>query len=72
MDRVGRLLFLFYWQNDTFRERYGSSEMVDLEASLRDVFKNLSDLILFLYKKSVSPVSVLDATSGELSYNLGI
>ena len=72
MDRIGRLMFLYYWNNEDFKERYGQDEMTDLEDSLREVFKSLSDLVLFLHKKSVSPNSVLETTAGDLSEGIGV
>ncbi len=72
MDRIGRLLFLFYWHNEDFKDRYGASDMTDLEDSLKDVFDSLSDLVLFLHKKSISPASVLETSTGDLSENIGI
>jgi hypothetical protein len=54
-DRLGRLLFMFYWHNDKFQERYGEAEMSELEDSLRNSFKGVGDLILFLKKKTVEP-----------------
>ena len=55
LDRVGRLLLLFYWHNDKFRDRYGDGEMQELEDSIRNTFKSTGDLILFLKKKAVEP-----------------
>ena len=71
LDRVGRLLFLFYWHNDDFSERYGTDEMTELEQSLRDVFQSLSDLVLFLSKKTISPDTSTEAVAGDLSEDLG-
>jgi hypothetical protein len=53
VDRLGRLLFLFYWKNTEFAERYGSKDMTDLEDEMRSVFKNLGDLVLKLRQKSI-------------------
>lgn len=55
LDRLGRILFLYYWHNDKFRERYGSQDMSELEDNLRNVFKNLGELALFLKQKTVEP-----------------
>lgn len=71
MDRVGRLLFLFYWHNEKFKSRYGSDEMTELEDTLRDAFHIMSDLILFLSKKTISPNSVMDGLTGDISDDLG-
>ena len=71
LDRVGRLLFLFYWHNDDFQDRYGTDELIELEESLRTVFQALSDLMLFLNRKTVSPDSSVEAVAGDLSEDLG-
>ena len=49
------ILFMFYWHNDKFQERYGKQEMTELESALRNTFKAVGDLILFLKKKSIEP-----------------
>ena len=54
-DRIGRLLFMFYWHNDKVQDRYGKEEMSELESALRNTFKAVGDLILFLKKKSIEP-----------------
>jgi hypothetical protein len=71
LDRVGRLLFLFYWHNDDFQDRYGTDELTELEESLRDVFQALSDLVLFLSKKTISPDTSAESLEGDLSEDLG-
>jgi len=53
VDRLGRILFLFYWKNAEFAERYGSQDMTDLEDEMRSVFKNLGDLVLKLRQKAI-------------------
>lgn len=55
MDRVGRTLFLFYWHFDKFEDRYGKEDLPELEDSLKNVFKAMGDLILFLKQKSIEP-----------------
>ena len=54
-DRIGRMLFLFYWHNDKFVDRYGDSEMRELEDVLKNTFKGVGDLVLFLKKQSIEP-----------------
>ena len=53
LDRIGRILFFFYWHNDDFIERYGSEEIPELEDGLKNIFKGLGDLVLFLQQKTV-------------------
>lgn len=55
LDRIGRIMFMFYWHNDKFKERYGQQDMVELEDNLRNVFKNLGELALFLKQKTIEP-----------------
>jgi hypothetical protein len=67
LDRVGRILFMYYWHYEKFKDRYGSQDMPELEDNLRNVFENLGDLTLFLKQKTVEP-EVTDATAeAELS-----
>lgn len=54
MDRLGRILFLYYWKNLEFTDRYGSEDIANMEDNLRSVFKNYGDLILKLKEKSIS------------------
>jgi hypothetical protein len=55
LDRIGRILFMYYWHNEKFKERYGQQDMVELEDNLRNVFKNLGELSLFLKQKTIEP-----------------
>jgi hypothetical protein len=55
LDRIGRLLFNFYWHNDKFADRFGDSEMPELEDALRNSFEGVGDLVLFLKQKSIDP-----------------
>ena len=66
MDRLGRLLFLYYWHNDKFEERYGKQDMIQLEGNLRNVFKNIGDLVLFMKQKSVEATSSFRDTEPKL------
>ena len=53
LDRLGRILFLFYWKHEDFNSRYGSDDVVEMEDRLRSVFKQLGDLTLKLKEKAV-------------------
>ena len=63
LDRVGRILFMYYWHNDKFQDRYGKQDMIELENNLRNVFKSLGELTLFLKQKTVSPDQHTDSES---------
>ena len=62
LDRIGRILFMFYWHFDKFKERYGSQDMPELEDNLKNVFDNMGDLTIFLKQKTIEP-DVTDATA---------
>lgn len=66
MDRVGRVLFMFYWHNESFRERYGRQELMELEDALRNVFKSQGDLVIFLKQKTIEADPVDDALSIDI------
>lgn len=53
LDRLGRILFLFYWHGEKFQDRYGKADMVELEDGIRNAFEYLGDLVLFLKQRSV-------------------
>jgi len=53
LDKLGRILFMFYWHGDKFADRYGKSDMPELEDSLRNAFEMLGDVILFLKQKTI-------------------
>jgi len=55
LDRLGRILFMFYWHGDRFAERYGKADMPELEDALRNAFEMLGDVILFLKQKTIEP-----------------
>ena len=54
LDRIGRILFLFYWKNEEFVDRYGNEDLNDVEDLLRSVFKSYGDLILKFKEKAIS------------------
>lgn len=55
LDKLGRILFMFYWHGDQFADRYGKADMPELEDSLRNSFEMLGDVILFLKQKTIEP-----------------
>lgn len=52
LDKLGRMLFLVYWETDKFEQMYGRSELPEMTELLSNVFRNLGDLIIFLKRKS--------------------
>lgn len=55
MDRIGRILMIFYWHQDEFGERYGQSELPELEDGIRNAFEAIGDILLALRQKTVDP-----------------
>lgn len=53
LDRVGRVLFLYYWKHNDFVSRYGTDDTVEMEDVLKNVFNNLGKLTLDLKSKAV-------------------
>ena len=53
LDRLGRILFLYYWKNEDFAERYGSNDIAEMEDLIRSVFKSFGELVLQLRKKAI-------------------
>jgi hypothetical protein len=55
LDKLGRILFMFYWHQDEFEDRYGKQDLPELEDSLRNAFESLGDITLFLKEKTIEP-----------------
>lgn len=53
LDKLGRILFMFYWHQEEFEDRYGKQDLPELEDSLRNAFEVLGDVVLFLKEKTV-------------------
>jgi len=54
LDKLGRILFMFYWHQEEFENRFGRDDLPELEDSIRNAFEVLGDVVLFLKQKSVS------------------
>lgn len=55
LDKLGRILFMFYWHQEEFEDRYGKQDLPELEDSLRNSFEALGDCTLFLKEKTIEP-----------------
>lgn len=64
LDKLGRILFLFYWHQEEFEDRYGKQDLPELEDSLRNAFETLGDVTLFLKEKSVGSLDEYGGGSG--------
>jgi hypothetical protein len=59
LDKLGRMLFLAYWDTQTFEKMYGKDELPELIELVKNVFNNLGDLVIFL-KRKVPDISIND------------
>ena len=70
LDSLGRLLMNFYWHQEEFEDRYGKSDLPELEDSLRNAFESLGDITLFLKEKTIeSPFDQGDVNLEETARN---
>jgi hypothetical protein len=53
LDRMCRLLLLFYWHNSDFAEEYGIDEMADFEDLILSTIKSTAKVVLFLKQRAV-------------------
>jgi hypothetical protein len=65
LDKLGRILFLFYWHQEEFEDRYGKQDLPELEDTLRNAFEVLGDLVLFLKEKTVQSGVMFDSGVGR-------
>ena len=67
LDKLGRMLFMIYWETEKFHKMYGVDELPELLELIKSVFRNLGDLVIFLKRKfpevSIN-VSEQDVTEG--------
>lgn len=52
LDRIGRILFLFYWKPEDFAQAFGSDDQTQLENKLISNFKSFGELVLELLQKN--------------------
>lgn len=70
LDALGRLIMNFYWHQEEFEDRYGKSDLPELEDSLRNAFESLGDITLFLKEKTIeSPFDEGDVDLEETARN---
>lgn len=51
LDKLGRMLFMVYWETEKFQQMYGQDELPELLELVKNVFNNLGDLIIFMKRK---------------------
>lgn len=51
LDRIGRMIFLFYWKPEDFADLYGEDDQTGLENMLLSTFSSYGELVLEILKK---------------------
>lgn len=64
LDKLGRMILVFYWHNEELAERFGEKDLPRLEDVLRNAFDVLGDVVLFVQEKTVEPLGYADAKLG--------
>tara|TARA_R110000851_G_scaffold127413_2_gene259424 strand:+ start:1789 stop:3948 length:2160 start_codon:yes stop_codon:yes gene_type:complete len=62
LDKLGRMLFLYWWKADKFIEKYHDSDLQETEDSLRNLFRSLGDLI---YKFKIKKMNLSNLVEPE-------
>jgi hypothetical protein len=65
LDKCGRVLFMLYWHQEEFEDRYGKQDLPELEDSLRNAFETMGDVVLFLKEKQVGGGEGMDMVGGN-------
>jgi hypothetical protein len=65
LDKLGKMLFLTYWNTDEFDELFGKDQLPELIELVKNVFNNLGDLVIFLKKQMPN----MDINSNDQSKN---
>ena len=52
LDRLGRILFLFYWKPEDFAKAYGTDDQTSLENKLVSNFRAIGEMTLELLQKA--------------------
>jgi hypothetical protein len=63
LDRLCRLLFKYYWDKESYLERFGQDHIEQFEETLKDCIDTLGDLTLFLSERDERP-SIADFLGG--------
>lgn len=48
LDALGRILMVFYWHQEDFKDRYGKEQLPEIEASLKNTFESLGATVMAL------------------------
>ena len=62
LDKLGRMLFLYWWKSEKFIKKYHDSDLQETEDSIRNLFQNLGSLI---YKFKVKKMNISNLVEPE-------
>jgi len=54
LDKMGRVLFLFFWKSDDFVERYGEEDFEDMEDKLKATYRQFGEMVFALNQKDIN------------------
>lgn len=57
LDKIARMIFLYYWKPEDFNDLYGSDDSTEMENLLISTFKQFGDLVLKLLEKTDTELS---------------
>lgn len=52
-DTLGRMLFVYYWYNKEYSDRYGKGDFLKIENTIKEIFLKSGDLVLYLKEKNI-------------------
>lgn len=58
LDKMGRIIFLFYWRPDDMQTAFGSDDLAKLESTIISTYKSYGDMLLEFLKKNRSDKQV--------------
>ena len=71
MNEIGRMRFILHWHRDTFEERYGDEDLFGMKQTLKQLFEQLGDVILFFQKKQVFSPDLSENMTTDLARDVG-
>ena len=67
LDNLCRLLFMFYWHQEEYADRFGEQSLPELEDALRNAIETLGDVTLFIKEQSVDPEATEGLNAGSIA-----
>jgi hypothetical protein len=65
-DTLGRLYMQVLWRTDSFKDRFGETQLKDFREMLVSLFQQMGDFICYLRQRDIRPSPVLSLDSVEI------